>query len=61
MSSKNKFGGSWTELKISILETYAKQFFNFFNNQPNQKLLYFDRFAGSGDIEMEKIQECYLA
>lgn len=50
---KNKFGGSWTELKINILETYAKQFLKVFKNKPNQKLLYFDGFAGSGDIEVE--------
>jgi three-Cys-motif partner protein len=53
MGSQNKFGGSWTEIKIAILETYAKQFLTVFKNQPNQKLLYFDGFAGSGDIEVE--------
>jgi len=51
--SKNVFGGSWTELKIEILETYAKQFLKVFKNQPNQLLLYFDGFAGSGNIEVE--------
>lgn len=50
--SNNKFGGSWTEIKIEILETYTKQFLRVFKNQPNQKLLYFDGFAGSGDIEI---------
>ena len=53
MDSKNQFGGSWTESKISILETYAKQFLTVFKNQSNQKLLYFDGFAGSGDIEVD--------
>ncbi len=53
MSKANKFGGSWTELKISILETYAKQFLTVFKNQLSQELLYFDGFAGSGDIEVE--------
>jgi three-Cys-motif partner protein len=51
--SNNKFGGSWTEIKIEILETYAKQFLKVFKNQPSQKLLYFDGFAGSGDIEVD--------
>ena len=32
MSKANKFGGSWTELKISILETYAKQFLTKINS-----------------------------
>ena len=46
MDDKNQFGGGWTEIKIAILETYAKQFLTVFKNQPNQKLLYFDGFAG---------------
>jgi len=53
MDDKNQFGGGWTEIKIAILETYAKQFLTVFKNQPNQKLLYFDGFAGSGDIEVD--------
>ena len=57
MNEKNQFGGSWTENKISILETYVKQFLTVFKNQPNQKLLYFDGFAGSGDIEVENSSE----
>jgi three-Cys-motif partner protein len=57
MENKNKFGGAWTELKINILETYAKQFLTVFKNQPQQKLLYFDGFAGSGDIETENSNE----
>ena len=47
----NQFGGNWTEQKIQILETYAKQFLRVFKNKPNEKLLYFDGFAGSGEIE----------
>jgi three-Cys-motif partner protein len=56
-SDENKFGGSWTESKIAILETYAKQFLTVFKNQPNQKLLYFDGFAGSGNIEVGDIDD----
>ena len=47
---ENKFGGRWTEQKINILETYATQFLKVFKNKPNEKLLYFDGFAGSGEI-----------
>ena len=57
MTSKNQFGGSWTELKIEILETYVKQYLTVFKNQPKQQLLYFDGFAGSGDIEVEGADE----
>ncbi len=31
---ENKFGGSWTEQKINILETYAIQFLKVFKNSP---------------------------
>ena len=54
---ENKFGGSWTEQKINILETYAIQFLKVFKNKPSEKLLYFDGFAGSGLIELESEQE----
>lgn len=48
----NRFGGKWTAEKLEILETYAAQFLRVFQNQPYQKLLYFDGFAGSGKIEI---------
>src|SRR5450432_1020441 len=57
ISMENKFGGSWTEQKISILETYAIQFLKVFKNKPNEKLLYFDGFAGSGSIELDSKNE----
>jgi three-Cys-motif partner protein len=47
----NRFGGNWTEQKLQILETYAKQYLTVFKNKPNEKLIYFDGFAGSGEIE----------
>lgn len=49
----NQFGGEWTEQKIQILETYTKQFLKVFKNKPDDKLLYFDGFAGSGSIEVD--------
>ena len=57
MENKNKFGGNWTELKINILETYESQFLKVFKNQPDQKLLYFDGFAGSADIEVDNDED----
>ena len=55
----NKFGGDWTEQKIEILETYTKQFLKVFKSKPNEKLLYFDGFAGTGSIEVDfnKVEE----
>jgi len=53
----NQFGGNWTEQKIQILETYAKQFLRVFKNKPEERLLYFDGFAGSGEIEFRTEEE----
>lgn len=47
---KNEFGGAWTEEKLGILKTYAQQYLKVFKNRPYDKLLYFDGFAGSGEI-----------
>jgi three-Cys-motif partner protein len=49
----NQFGGNWTEKKIEILFEYAKAYLNIMNvhaKRYNWKLLYFDGFAGSGEI-----------
>jgi three-Cys-motif partner protein len=48
--SKNQFGGSWTEEKIEIVVEYAKAYLRIMNKYPRFKCLYFDGFAGSGDI-----------
>lgn len=46
----NQFGGNWTEQKIEMVVAYAKAYLVIMNNYPQYKLLYFDGFAGSGDI-----------
>src|SRR5260221_1381076 len=49
----NEFGGNWTEKKIEILVEYAGAYLDIMNvyaNRYNWKLLYFDGFAGSGEI-----------
>jgi three-Cys-motif partner protein len=49
----NQFGGDWTKIKIEILVEYAKAYLNIMNvyaKRYNWKLLYFDGFAGSGEI-----------
>lgn len=49
----NEFGGDWTKIKIEILVEYAKAYLNIMNvyaKRYNWKLLYFDGFAGSGEI-----------
>lgn len=49
----NEFGGNWTEIKIEILVEYAKAYLDIMNVYAKRygwKLLYFDGFAGSGEI-----------
>ena len=46
----NKFGGKWTAQKIEIVVDYAKAYLTIMNKYPQFKRLYFDGFAGSGDI-----------
>jgi three-Cys-motif partner protein len=46
---QNRFGGSWTETKIQILVKYTKAYLTIMNKY-RFKLIYFDGFAGSGDI-----------
>lgn len=46
----NKFGGNWTEQKIEMVVSYAKAYLTVMNKYPQFKTLYFDGFAGSGDI-----------
>lgn len=49
----NQFGGNWTQVKIEILVEYAKAYLSIMNvhaKKYNWKLLYFDGFAGSGEI-----------
>lgn len=52
MSSKNNWGGSWTEQKLDCFESYVKAYLtimNVYRDKRNWKLIYFDGFAGSGD------------
>jgi three-Cys-motif partner protein len=46
----NQFGGNWTEQKIEMVVAYAKAYLVIMNSYPQFKPLYFDGFAGSGDI-----------
>ncbi|SIT17931.1 three-Cys-motif partner protein TcmP [Belliella pelovolcani] len=53
----NKFGGIWTFEKIRILEKYAKAYLEIMKDRPYWKLIYFDGFAGSGDIEVDGVMD----
>ena len=46
----NYFGGDWTKIKIEILVEYAKAYLTIMKKRSFFKLLYFDGFAGSGEI-----------
>ncbi|MGJ1228248.1 three-Cys-motif partner protein TcmP [Sphingobacterium siyangense] len=49
----NSFGGNWTYQKIKIIENYAKAYLEIMKGRPYWKLLYFDGFAGSGEIRID--------
>lgn len=49
----NNFGSNWTYQKIRIVELYAKAYLQIMKIYPYWKLMYFDGFAGSGEIEIE--------
>src|SRR4051794_4379991 len=49
----NQFGGDWTKQKIEIVIAYAKAYLTIMNKYPKFKCIYFDGFAGSGDIYKE--------
>lgn len=45
--AKHEFGGAWTLLKLTVLESYLEAYANAFKNM-NYNLIYVDAFAGSG-------------
>lgn len=49
----NQFGGNWTENKIDMVVSYTKAYLTIMNKYPQFKTIYFDGFAGSGDINTE--------
>lgn len=53
----NQFGGNWTEQKIEMIVGYAKAYLTIMNKYPQFKTLYFDGFAGSGDISQKSKSE----
>src|SRR5689334_18366412 len=52
--SKNSFGGKWTQKKMQIIIDYAKAYLIIMNKQSWAKTIYFDGFAGSGQIDGSK-------
>ncbi len=52
----NQFGGEWTEAKIRVFKKYLYAYMQIMKGKP-WKLLYFDGFAGSGDIQTQQETE----
>jgi len=51
------FGGSWTNRKLNAFINYVKAYTTILNNVKNRygwKTIYFDGFAGYGEIDIEK-------
>lgn len=53
----NKFGGVWTEKKIQMLVAYVKAYLVIMNKYRFFELIYFDGFAGSGEIEVQEFDK----
>ena len=49
----SKFGGKWTKQKIDIVESYSKAYLTIMKKRKYWKLMYFDGFAGTGEINTE--------
>src|SRR3990172_5861919 len=52
--TQDAFGGPHTVKKLDKLEAYLKGFLNVFKNQDWARTIYFDAFAGTGDIPTAK-------
>ena len=50
----NNFGGKWTEEKIEVFIKYLKAYMQILKKYPQWPLLYFDGFAGSGEIQTKE-------
>lgn len=52
----NQFGGEWTETKIRVFKKYLLAYMQIMKSK-SWKLIYFDGFAGSGDIQTNNEKE----
>lgn len=50
----SNFGGIWTQEKIQIIEKYVKAYLQIMKNQKYFSLMYFDGFAGTGEISIDE-------
>ncbi len=53
----NKFGGLWTKHKIDIIEKYAQAYLKVMSTRTYWPIMYFDGFAGTGEINLDKNYE----
>ena len=47
------FGGSWTKQKLDIVESYAKAYLTIMKGRTYWPIMYFDGFAGTGEINVD--------
>ncbi len=48
--AQDAFGGPHTTEKLNNLEKYLKGYLNVFKNKPWAETVYFDAFAGTGEV-----------
>ena len=56
MGKKQQFGGKWTVEKLDILKRYI-HFYTTALKRQNFHLIYIDAFAGTGNIELARIDD----
>jgi three-Cys-motif partner protein len=63
ITSKNGWGGAWTEKKLDAFEKYVNAYLKIMNKNRYKfgwKLIYFDGFAGSGSRSEQNEQSSVL-
>ena len=48
--SSDVWGGQWTEKKLDAFGKYLSAYLTIFNDKSYYKTIYFDGFAGSGEV-----------
>jgi len=54
--TSQSFGGSWTNIKLDVIQKYLHAYTNALRKQPF-KLLYIDGFAGTGSIKPKQLKQ----
>jgi three-Cys-motif partner protein len=60
MTDQDRFGGSWTQLKLEALGKYLRAYTTIFKKNPRARyysIIYVDAFAGTGSLQRPELDE----